>query len=70
MSYCQFTLSLDGKSYIRGELTHTQGEFFTVESPKPYGCSLSIDKTEPADNKIKLSKSAVIYYFEIENNQI
>ena len=68
MSYYQFTLSLDGKSYIRGELTHRNGEFFTIENPKLFGCSLSIDQTEPINNKIQLSKSAIIYYFEITKN--
>ena len=70
MSYYQFTLSLDGKSYIRGELTHTHGEFFTIKNPKLYGCSLSIDKVEPIENKIQLSKNTIVYYFEIDNNQI
>lgn len=68
MSYYQFTLSLDGKSYIRGELTHKEGEFFTVQNPEPYGCSLSIDKTEPIDHKIQLLKNAVVYYFKISEN--
>ena len=66
MSYYQFTLSLDGKSYIRGELTHTHGEFFTIEHPQLFGCSLSIDKTNPINDKIQLLKNAIIYYFEIE----
>ena len=68
MSYYQFTLSLDGKSYIRGELINTYEGFFIIKNPKLFGCSLSIDKTEPIDKIIKLSKNAVIYYFEIENN--
>ena len=66
MSYYQFTLSLDGKSYIRGEKIHDTGDFFTIKEPEFFNCSPSFDGIKP--NTIHLSKNVIVCYFEIVKN--
>lgn len=68
MAYYQFNLSIDGRSYIRGEKINDHDGFFAIEEPIFHAVQTSIDHIKPNNNIIHLSKNAVVFYFEIDKN--
>ncbi len=63
--YCQFNLDFAG-TYILGEKHDEDEHYFQVKNPT--FCFKNLQKLNPSDDAIHLSKNAVVCYFKIERS--